>query len=172
MFILPVRQSNQIPCRKFLLKQAYRVPAMLTALARARSHEAADAALLLLEHAPELSRPQFRAALRSSVPWDRTRAAAILAILDEEWGRCEMIEALWASQDQQMTSGCRAALCSSGSPEAHRAVEDWEQRFPYVPESGPFYSVADVGLRSSDSFLQYEMSQLHDRVLPLRGWVK
>jgi hypothetical protein len=32
--------------------------------------------------------------------------------------------------------------------------------------------VADIGLRSSDSFLQYEMSQLHDRVLPLRGWVK
>jgi hypothetical protein len=172
MFILPVRQSNQIPCRKFLLKQAYRVPAVLTALARARTHEAADAALLLLEHAPELSRPQFLAALRSSVPWDRTRAAAILAILDEEWGRREMIEALWASTDQQMTSGCRAALCSIGSPEAHRAVEDWEQRFPYVHESGPFYSVADIGLRSSDSFLQYEMSQLHDRVLPLRGRVK
>ena len=148
------------------------MPDVLTALGRAHSHAAADAALLLLEHAPELSRRQFRAALRSSVPWDRTRAAAILAILDEEWGRREMIEALWASQDQQMTSGCRAALCSSRSPEAHRAVEDWEKRFPYVPEPGPFYSMADVGLRSSDSFLQYEMSQLHDRVLPLRGRVK
>lgn len=161
-----------IRCASHLLKQGYRQADVLTDLCRARQREVADAALLLLEHSPERCLPLFRAALRSSVPYDRSKAAAMLGVLDEEWGRREMIEALWESQDQEMTCECRAALCCSRSAEAHQAVAQWEEQFPYVPDGRPGYSATDAMLQHCDSFLQYQMTQFHDRVLPLRGRVK
>lgn len=158
-------------CGQFLLRHAYRTPDVLTELLKARDREVADAALLVLEHAPPRCLPLFRRALRSSVPLERSKAAAMLAVLDEEWGRREMIEALWESDDQKMTCDCRAALSCSRSPEAHQAVEEWEKRFPYLPDVDPGYSMRDVLLQNCDSFLQYQMDRLHDRVLPLRGRV-
>jgi hypothetical protein len=79
---------------------------------------------------------------------------------------------LQQSDDQEATAQCRAALACSSSPAAHEAVLVWEQRHPHIPESGRFISMRETMLRGRDSWLQYQMQELHDRILPLRGRVR
>ena len=122
-----------------------------------------------MEYAPELALMLFRRAVRSEIPYNRTTAAATLAILDEPWSRAELMAILRESEDQVATADCRAALMLTHNAEAHQLVKNWEARNPHEPEAGPFISMAEMSLQSCDVYLQYEMEKLHDRVLPLRG---
>jgi hypothetical protein len=161
-----------ITAAKYLLEQRYRREEVVDRLSLVDEQECAEAAILCLEHAPEHAREVFRRAVRSSVPYDRNIAAAALAILDEPWAQRLMIEVLQQSDDQEATAQCRAALACSSSPAAHEAVLVWEQRHPHIPESGRFISMRETMLRGRDSWLQYQMQELHDRILPLRGRVR
>jgi hypothetical protein len=167
---------------KLLLWHGHRREDVLAALPLAGGYAVGDAALLALEHAPELALPLIRRALRSAVPANRTAVAAVLALIDRPWSRRELLAALEASDEQEATADCRAALLECRDEEAHRAVREWERRNPHEPETpqflevegrtvGPFVSMgetmAQVSYRSQ--WLRYEMEQLHDRVLPLRG---
>ncbi|MFT3683715.1 MAG: hypothetical protein QM783_02115 [Phycisphaerales bacterium] len=134
-----------------------------------QKRELGDAALLALEHFPVHARMIFRRALRSSVPIDRTTAAAALAILQEPWAIAELASVLNESTEQAATSECRAALLAISDTAAHKLVFDWEARNPHERPIGPFIPIEDAMLANRNGWLQHEMAKLHDRVLPLRG---
>lgn len=160
-----------LTCAEYLLSRQRHVPEVGRKLAAMTHRELGDAAILALEHLPDLARELFRRALRSWVPNDRMTAAAALAILDRPWSREELQNVLRESNDQQATAECRAALRALPHPELHRFVEDWESRHPHEPETGEFITMEESLLSTRDGFLQYQMQMLHDRVLPLRGRV-
>jgi hypothetical protein len=167
---------------KFLLRHDHRQQEVLAALSRAGGCEMGEAVLLALEHAPHLALPLIRRALCSKVPANRCAVAAVLALIDRPWSRRELIAALEASDEQEQTADCRAALLECRDEQGHRAVHDWEQRNPHEPETpsfleiegrrvGPFHSFGELFCQVSyrAQFIRYEMEQLHDRVMPLRG---
>jgi hypothetical protein len=167
---------------KFLLRHGHSSDEMVAALPRAAGYEMGEACLLALERAPELVLPLVRRALRSDVPANRTTVAAILALIDRPWSRRELMAALEASDDQEHTADCRAALRECRDGEAQRAVQAWEERNPHEPERGtflqiegrvvgPFISMDEVMLRNCPEHLRYEMAQRHDRVMRVRDVV-
>src|SRR5205814_511890 len=110
-------------------------------------------------------------------PANRCAVAAVLALIDRPWSRRELLAALEASDEQEQTADCRAALLECRDEEAHQAVRDWEQRNPHEPETpeflevegrrvGPFVSFGELWSRVSyrAQWLRYKMEQLHDRV--------
>ena len=156
-------------CAAYLVRHGDFLAEVKKSLKRARRHELAEGALLAMEYAPELALMLFRRALRSTIPYNRTTAAAALAIIDEPWSRKELIAVLEESDDQEATADCRAALMHTHDPEAHRIVTDWETRNPHEPEAGPFISMQEMCLQTCEGYVQYEMTNLHERVLPMRG---
>jgi Domain of unknown function (DUF6896) len=68
---------------KFLLRHGHRTGELLAALSRAGGTEVGEAVLLALENAPELALPLIRKALLSDIPFNRSRTAAILALIDK-----------------------------------------------------------------------------------------
>src|SRR5262249_4711019 len=141
-----------------------------------------EAFLLALEHAPGLALPLVRRALRSAVPANRCVVAAVLALIDRPWSRRELLAALEASDDQEQTADCRAALLECHDEEARRAVREWEERNPHEPEAGtfleidgrrvgPFLSMAELSLRDRAQWLRYRMETLHERVMRVRDRV-
>ena len=142
---------------------------VLKKLLTLQRHELGEAGILALEFMPHAALDLFRKALRSTIPYDRTTAAAALAIIDEPWSQEELAAVLRESNDQLATAECRAALVTSLSTDMHRLVEEWENRNPREPEAGPWISMEEMSLRHCDGFLQWEMQKLHDRVLGLRG---
>lgn len=130
--------------------------------------DSAEAALLAMEFAPEQAIILFRRALRSDVPNDRIVAAAVLALIDRPWSHRELTQVLEESTEQEPTAECRASLRETSSPEAHRAVDDWEALNPYEPEQAEFRTVAEWFLLGMGTTIRFEMSEYHDRVLPLR----
>jgi hypothetical protein len=157
-----------VACAEYLLSNHYRVPQVRDKLNEMTTRELGDAAIVALEYLPDLSRELFRRALRSSVPLDRTAAAAALAILDQPWSREELQNVLRESTDQQATAECRAALRALPHADLWQCVQDWEIRNPHEPETGRFITIEESLLQSRDAFLQQKMEDLHERVLPLR----
>jgi hypothetical protein len=157
-----------ISCARYLLRREKHRPEIEKGLERMKNRELGDAALLALEFVPDLAVALFRRALRSSVPIDRTTAAAALAILDRPWANVELIAVLNESDDQEKISECRAALYSMADTRLHEVVKDWEERHPHEPETGRFISMTERSLRMRGSFLQSTVEKLHDQVLPLR----
>jgi hypothetical protein len=171
-----------IACLKFLMRHDYQTDTALAALPRATGYEMGEACLLALEYAPDLALPLIRRTLLSRVPANRSAVAAILALIDEPWSRRELLAALEASDDQEQTADCRAALLECHDAEAHRAVRAWEERNPHEPEAptfvkigdrefGPCLSFEELMLRDRPQRIRYEMEQLHDRVMRIRDRV-
>src|SRR5207302_262536 len=79
---------------KFLLRHGHRTAEVIAALAKAGGSEIGEAVLLSLEHAPGLVLPLIRKGLLADVPIDRTRVAAILALINAPWSRRELLQAL------------------------------------------------------------------------------
>ncbi len=158
-------------CHAFLFANANHRPELAATLSAAGGSGVGDAALLALEHAPELALPLLRRALRSEVPCCRTTAAAVLALVDQPWSRRELLDVLSESDDQEKTADARAALLETRDPESHRAAQAWEQRNPHEPEPGPWISMAEMMLRDRPARVRYEMEKLHDRVMKVRDRV-
>jgi hypothetical protein len=157
-----------IKCAKILLAQ--RQPSDVEEkLLGIRSHVLGEAALIALEHVPEIAIGLIRKALRSQIPVNRMKASAILAIIDQPWSRSELLAVLSDSRDQEMTAECRSALVETHSDECHQRVLEWERTNPHEPEQGKWQTVGEIFLRHTDSMIRWEMGKLHDRVMPLRA---
>jgi hypothetical protein len=179
----PIPQPHLwMACLKFLLRHGHRTEEALAALPSAAGYEMGEACLLALEHAPALMLPLVRRALLSGIPANRTVVAAVLALIDRPWSRRELLAALKASDDQERTADCRAALLECHDEAAHRAVRQWEVRNPHEPETGtfleidgrkagPFISFAEMSLRDRAVRARHEMQRLHDRVMKVRDRV-
>lgn len=155
-------------CARFLLRHG-QVGDLKRQIQGVTSHCLGDVALLCLEHFPEVAIATFRRALRSDIPRNRITAAAALAIVDQPWCRAELAAVLAESSDHVATAECRSALIATHCRDSHRIVEEWEGKHPRPPETGPFLSMDEMTLRMSDESIQWEMQQLHDRVIPLRA---
>ena len=59
--------------------------------------------------------------------------------------------------------------CGYPDPNLHEIVLEWETRNPHEPEPGPYISIAEMSLRTQDSYMASEIERLHDRVYPLRA---
>jgi hypothetical protein len=158
-----------VAAAEYLLRRHLQVDRIRAGLSQMNRRELSDAAIMALEHLPDLAVDLFRKALRSKVPLDRTKAAAALAILDQPWSREELISVLLESNDQIATSDCRAALCMLSDTVCHEMVRAWEIKNPRAAETGPFISQDEMALRHCDSFMAYQMESLHDQILPLRN---
>lgn len=167
---------------KFLLRHGYATTEVIASLAKAGGTEVGEAVLLSLEYAPNLALPLIRRGLLADVPIDRTQVAAVLALINAPWSRRELLGALEASDDQEKTADVRAALLESGDEEAQKAVLAWEGQNPHENETGgyveiggrtlgPFYSFGELWLKDSTLRIQYEMDNLHDRVMKLKDIV-
>jgi hypothetical protein len=150
-----------------LLRKSYRPEETAAALGSADSHVIGEAALLALEHAPTAALPLLRRALRSSVPCNRSTAAAVLGLIDAPWSRRELLAVLEGSDDQEATAECRAALQESRDAAARAAAWGWEEQNPHESESGPFITLAEMMLRHRPQWVRYEMEQLYERVRTL-----
>ncbi len=153
---------------RLLLTQGWRKEAVIGLLPRTGGPMLGEAALVALEHAPPLALELLRRALRSTVPANRTTAAAILAIIDRPWSQAELLSILAESDDQTATADARSALAESADPALRQAVLDWEERNPHEPETSTWISMSEMLLRTRSQWLRHEMEELRDRVLPLR----
>lgn len=164
---------------KFLLRHGYRTAEVFAALPKAAGTEVGEAVLLALEHAPALALPLIRTGLLADIPINRSKVAAILALIAKPWSRRELLGALAASDDQEKTADARAALLESGDEEARQAVVAWEERNPHEHEVGsyleiggrrlgPFYTFGEISLKNRASWIRYEMDKLHDRVMKVK----
>ena len=167
---------------KYLLRHEHRVSELLPALSLAGGCELGEAVLLALERVPESALALIRKGLLSHIPVDRTTVAAILALIAKPWSTRELLRALETSDDQQKTADARAALLELGDAQAEKAVLAWEQKNPHEYEAGsylevdgrilgPFYSMEERALKSRAIWIQFEMTQLHDRVMKIRDVV-
>ena len=167
---------------KYLLGHGYRKAELLAAFPRAGGTEIGVAVLLALEHAPEHALPLIRKGLLADVPVNRSRVAAILAVIGRPWSLRELLGALEASDDQEKTADVRAALLAAGDPDAERAVLAWEERNPHEGEVGsyleiggrklgPFYTFGEISLKNRAGWVRHEMDELHDRVMKVRDVV-
>jgi len=128
-----------------------------------------SAILVALRHAPEHLPAELRFALRSRDCEQRLLAAGVLALLDTDWSRGELLAVLGESCNQDATFECRTALRESRCVEAHRAVDQWEEEHPAVDE-GDY--TTDRGMHrlsgGCDRRLHEVMAHLHEPVLAAR----
>ncbi len=157
-----------LKCCELLLKNG-QSQGMAERLLSQHSHSVGEAAIVALEHLPDVAIPLFRRALRSTVPWDRIVATAALAVLDQPWCRTELLAVLEENDDPAKTAECRSALLETHSRECHERVEAWERLNPHEAEPGKWITIEEARLRDCDGLIRYEMQVLHDRVMPLRG---
>lgn len=126
----------------------------------------ARAALLSLEHAPELSKSLFRRALVTGFDAEPRDAAEVLAILDEGWSRELLIEQLSTSTNPQLCELCHAALLESHSQEIRTNADllfaNRYEELGYDPE------------HPSTSLQRFRVNVIHrsEEIFPLRGRVK
>lgn len=137
---------------------------------RCLEDELGEAAVLAREFFPELAVDLFKKALRSKWRRDRRIASAAMVILDEPWCHAELQDALneAVADFDCYIHECRAALHALPHPELHEFVADWERRNLSEP-NGAESSTAKRELDTSDRYLQWDILQLRDRVLPLRN---
>ena len=164
---------------RFLLRHGAHTAEVIAALPRACGTATSEAALVALEHAPDLALSLFRKALRDRAPATRREAAAILALIDAPWSRRKLVSTLATSREDAASAEVRAALRALGSAEAAEAVRAWEERHPRVEPPGhfievdgtprgPFHTFEVLIARDADDSLRWEMEQLRDRVLAVR----
>lgn len=149
----------------FLLRHGYRAEEIAAALPSVGRQMVGEAALLSMEHAPQHAVGLLRRALRSSIPANRMTAAASLALIDQPWSRQELWAVLRESDEQELTSECRAAMAESRDPLIRQAVLDWEERNPHEREIGKWITMNEMHLRHTPAWLLYEMDKLRERVL-------
>jgi hypothetical protein len=153
-------------CAEILLRHGYRKREVLKRLSRARRFEVSDAAFLALKYDPPRAPPLFRRALSLKDMPDRGNAAAVLAILDEDWSRRLMLETMNESGDVDAAIECCCALSFSRDPSARRAAEQWERAF----ESGSLRGIpVSVRREDADEMMRDRMAACHNTVLALRG---
>ena len=157
-----------LTCCELLLKNGHS-EGMADRLLAHHSQFVGEAAIVALEHLPDVAIPLFRRALRSTIPCNRVSAAASLAVLDQPWCRAELLAVLEESDDPAKTAECRSALLETHSRECHERVMAWEELNPHEAEPGKWITMEEAMLRSRGEFIRYEMQELHDRLMPLRG---
>ncbi|QDT45869.1 hypothetical protein Pan241w_59970 [Gimesia alba] len=174
----PTGGPNEFPqpeiwsqCLEFLLRHNYRFSETSESLREVHQYCLGEATLLALEFKPEYALTLFRKALRSTIPNNREIVAAVLAILDQPWSRRELLAALAESEEQEPTQEIRAAILQTHCNSAHQVVLNWEERNPREKEAGEWITVDEFHTRSIPHFLQWQMEERHDRVLPLRSVV-
>lgn len=118
------------PAALCLARHGHSVDALLDALLAEPSPDLIAAIELALEHLPGRLVEVVRRALRSPSSGVRLTGAAVLALIDVDWTRRELLAWLGQSDDPAMTCECRAALQWSADPVARRAAHEWEKRHP------------------------------------------
>ncbi len=156
-----------LQCAEILLRHGQQAGISL-GLRRIQSQSLGDAAILALKYVPSIAVELFAKALRSKIPCNRITAAAALAIIDTPWSRRELATLLSELKDHVATAECRSALLQTHSMECHQLVQEWEAENCRESDACDSISMEDMRLRASDLTIQYEMADLHDRVLPLR----
>jgi len=158
-----------IGCARRLLAMGKHRDEVIAGMKAMQNQELAEVSLLALEFAPECAVAFFQRAMRSSVPINRIKAAAALAIIDQDWSRKLLIDVLDESDEQDATVECRFALTVSRNMAMREAVTAWERRNPHNSVADTFITMGEAYLRDIDPLMNFEMAELHDRVLPLRA---
>jgi hypothetical protein len=161
--------AGWVKAAKYLLTRKHAVEEVKQGMLQMRARDMGAAAIVALEHVPEIAVEMFRRALRSSVPYDRSLAAAALAVLDEPWCRDELLAVLQESTDEYATAECRAALNAISDILSLTVVREWELTNLQEPEFGQPITVQRSMLEGVGDWLRVEMEQIVARVLPLRG---
>lgn len=120
-----------------------------------------EVAILSLKHFPEIAAETFRRSLLASNRGSQEESAAALAIIDRPWSRAVLTEALDSSQDISQGATCVEALLHTRSDEAHQRAAQWEQQHPHE----------ETARSDSLQWIEFNMSDLHDTVFPLRNAV-
>ena len=119
----------------------------------------------------------IRKSLRSRVPHNRIRAAAVLAVINLPWSRKELAAVLSETTDQEMTTECRCALMESPEASDHEIVDAWERDNPYEPSDDRFPTFGELAKRRDDRRIHWEIEQVRETVEPMResftykGWL-
>ncbi len=158
-------------CLEFLFRHQYPFPEAAEVFSKVHQYCLGEAVVLSLVYQRFHALRILRAALRSEIPNTRMIAAAVLALIDQPWSRQELLSALSESDEQAQTSACRAALLETQSSQAHQAVLDWQARHPFQRESDEWMTVEEMHIQSLPVYMQWEMDELRERILPLRNVV-
>ncbi|QDU53688.1 DUF6896 domain-containing protein [Gimesia panareensis] len=153
---------------EFLLRQDYQFDRTIEFLSHVPKYALGEAAAIALEFQPHLALKLFREALRSSIPHNRETAAAILALIDQPWCQRELLQILNESTDQEATAESRAALKMIWNLTSKADVDNWERENPLQLESDEHITVVEALLLKTPWYVEFEMDQWRDRVLPLR----
>lgn len=156
-------------CLEFLFRHQYSFPEAAEVFSNVHQHCLGEAVVLALEYRPSQALKLFRAALRSEIPNNRMIAAAVLALVDQPWSRQELLDTFSESDESDQTSECRAALLETQCSQAHQVVLDWQARHPFQRESDEWMTVEEMRIQSLPVYLQWEMDELRERILPLRN---
>ena len=152
----------------YLAKHGHPVGELIQGLLK-KPADISAAILLALEHAPEQLKPVLSRGLLSRDSQNRLTAAAVLALLDCDWSRQELLAVLSVSGDHRATLECRTALRESNDSEARLAVERWEadhsEQGDRPGRSDEYVYTLEGGCGRA---LQEKMLELGDRVIPLR----
>ena len=159
----------QSHCASYLACHGYRTQEVIEGLVTGKGSEYRVAIELALEHAPELLARYLPQALRTSALDNRLTAAAVLALLDDDWSRRELQLLLDESSDQDATIECRIALRESTDPEVQRVADEWEKLHPETdvaefPSDRCMYDL-DGGC---EKLLRRRMDELFDSVMQVR----
>tara|TARA_R110002049_G_scaffold247782_1_gene422316 strand:- start:1641 stop:3116 length:1476 start_codon:yes stop_codon:yes gene_type:complete len=158
-------------CLEFLFRHQYPFPEAAELFSNVHQYCLGEAVVLALEYQPSHALKLLRAALRSKIPNNRMITAAVLALIDQPWSRQELLDALSESDGSDQTAECRAALLETQCSQAHQIVLEWQARHPVQRESNEWMTVEEVNIQSLPVYMQWEMDELRERILPLRNVV-
>ncbi len=160
--------NTWLKCAEILLAHGRKPKQLHEQFLQIKSYHLGDAAILALEHFPELAIALFRKSLRSNIPLNRSTAAAALAILDQLWSRELLLDVVRNSEDQEATSECRVALLETHDSDCHSVVLKWEERNPPNPTGEEHQTMGEMYVQQQDTWMRWEIQKLHERVFPLR----
>ena len=115
-------------CAGYLVRHGHRARNVLTQLSELSGCNC-DAIELALHHVPRMVPALLRQGIRSDHQSDRLIAAAVLALIDSQWSRNELVAALHESNDVERTAECRIALRESIDPEIRDVPGRWEKAY-------------------------------------------
>ncbi|MCA9007426.1 MAG: hypothetical protein KDA70_19295 [Planctomycetaceae bacterium] len=158
-------------CLEFLFRHQYPFPEAAEVFSNVHQYCLGEAVVLALMYQRSHALRLLRAALRSEIPNNRMIAAAVLALIDQPWSREELLSAFSESEELAQTAECRAALLETQCSQAHQIVSEWQARHPVQRESDEWMTVEEMNIRSLPVYLQWEMDDLRERIVPLRNVV-
>jgi hypothetical protein len=161
--------AHWITAAEYLLRNGCQREWIAEALSKFPTDKLAEASILALEYAPQHALGLLRRALRSDIPYNRSAAAAVLAILDTPWSRRELMAVVQETDDPAAAAECIAGLAACHDQAAQQMVADWEERHPRHKEKGNLIPIGELFLATREDSVQYSMTVLHDRILPLRA---